>query len=176
MRKKIFVVLILLFFLMLTSKGFSYEKGDKYITPQWVFGFDAIRVGVAYGIMFTDNIEVGASLFYYHYTEEPDGFLHTHDMIKFSADFLYHINLIKMEKLDTFAGINVGPAIDFHKVEFTPGYSINNTKFIIHGSPFIGARYYIKKDLALFGKIFISYYSISKYLAINGAFGITLKK
>ncbi len=176
MRKKIFVILILLFFIIPIGKGFSYEKGDKYVTPQWVFGFDAIRVGVAYGIMITENIEAGVSLFYYHYTEDTEGYFHTHNVMRFSIDFLYHLKVLDIEKLDTFAGINVGPAIDFHKVEYNEFLSENNIKFIIHATPFLGARFYIKDNLALFGKVFISYYSLSKNLAINGALGLTLRK
>ncbi len=176
MNKKVFVLLILLIVFMLSSNGFAINKGGKYITPQWVVAFHGMRIGVSYGIMFTENIELGASLFYYHWTQDEIWVYHSNNMIKLSADILYHLNIIKMKKLDTFAGLNIGPGINFHDV--TPGLAatIHNTQFVFHFSPFAGARYYIKKNLAIFGKGFLSYYSFSSKLALAASVGVTLRK
>jgi len=73
MKKKISVLLILLFVFILSTNIYSAPKGEKYITPQWVFGFSSIRIGASYGIMFTNNIEIGASLFFYHWTQDEYG-------------------------------------------------------------------------------------------------------
>jgi len=39
-------------------------------------------------------------------------------MIKLSADILYHLDILKIKKLDTFAGINIGPGLNFHDVTY----------------------------------------------------------
>jgi hypothetical protein len=97
-------------------------------------------------------------------------------MIKLSADILYHLDILKIKKLDTFAGINIGPGLNFHDVTYGLTPPIHNAQFVFHLSPFAGARYYIKENLALFGKGFVSYYSFSKDLAINITLGVTFRK
>ena len=178
MKKTIFILIIFLLIFTLNTNASVTSKGEKYITPQWVVAIHGVRIGASYGLFIKDNIEVGASLLFYNWSQDAEYFYHKNNMFKISFDTLYHLDILKMKKLDTFVGVSAGVGVDFHSVYINYGLTFleKNTKLPFFISPFAGARYFIKDNLAIFAKGFISYYTGFTNLAISGAVGVSLRK
>lgn len=151
MRSKILIfVLSLMLVSALTFSADNFEKGGKYVTPQIGLNSWAIPIGASYGIGFTENIEIGGTVMAYFF----DGI----SVIVPSADAMYHFTELDLP-VDLFGGASLGYTI----------YSGGGDMFL---TPFLGARYFFKDNLAV---SFKAYFSIlGTYKGVGGFLGVTL--
>ncbi|HEX7503101.1 MAG TPA: hypothetical protein VF451_06745 [Acidobacteriota bacterium] len=111
----------------------EFNKGEKYLTPQIGLYSGEIPFGVNFEYALTENIGVGGTVMLWF----GSGF---HVIIP-SVDAAYHFTMLKVEKLDLFAGAGLGFAIvGGNGVHGSSGLSLN---------PFIAGRYWFSEKLGV---------------------------
>lgn len=102
-----------------------------------------------YGV--SEELSVGLFGGYTQTSSEKDGLKYIYDYTFFGANAAYHFETI--EKLDVYAGLNLGYNIGKGRVEVPAGYmggpvTANKQGGILFGG-FAGARYYLIKNLGI---------------------------
>jgi hypothetical protein len=140
--KKIVLVLLVLFVcssLVLSAAprrgkkyaNLEFEKGNKFLTAQVGLYSDAIPFGANFEYALTENIGVGATFMMW--------FGSGYHVFMPSVDAAYHFTMLKVEKLDLFAGAGLGFAI-------VGGNGISGSSGLAL-SPFVAGRYWFSEKL-----------------------------
>ena len=113
------------------SASLVFLKGDKFLTPQIGLYSGEIPFGANFEYAITENIGVGATLMMWF----GSGF----SVIMPSVDAAYHFTMLKVEKLDLFAGAGDGFCHCRRSgVRGSSGLSLN---------PFIAGRYWFSDKI-----------------------------
>jgi len=153
--KKILLVALLMFSLIIGVYGDNFEKGGKYLTGQIGINSYAIPFGASFGFGLSNNIEVGATVMAYFWSGIS--------VIQPSADIFYHFTSLDIP-VDLFAGGSIGYAV-------VSGGGISFASEI-YVSPVLGARYFFKDNLAVSLRL---YFSVTGGLSgVGSLLGLTL--
>ena len=174
MFKRIIVVAMILCFLSvgLGAKEKDFKKGYWYVSPIIGLNAYALPFGVSVEYALKENIGVGGTLIAYFWSESWLGFKFSYTVINPSVDFYYHLNkYLPVDKLDVFAGASLGYNV-FSVSASGMGEYAGELGGGIFLYPFIGARYYIKSNLAIFLRSGFSV--IGDLSGFNGVVGVTL--
>ena len=164
------IVLAVLFVssLSLAQTTGLFNKGGLYITPQ--IGLNGLSfpfgASVEYGL--TENIGIGGTVTYWGWNET----YWKSSVIVISAEALYHLTKINVNKLDLYGGAGLGYGI--YSVSYKSGYG---DSFSSSGSSgldlgiIVGGRYYFSPKMAVSLRIMNSL--IGSWSTFGAAVGVT---
>jgi hypothetical protein len=135
-----------------------FKQGDKFVTPQLGINTWAIPFGASFEYAITGNIGLGATVMAWFWSGAS--------VILPSADVAYHFTMLKVDKLDLYAGGAVGFAI------YNAGGGVIGDSGI-YLSPFTGARYWFSKKMA--GSVRVNFGLIGDWTGVGAVVGVTFK-
>jgi hypothetical protein len=136
----------------------TFEQGGIYVTPQIGLNSWAIPFGVNFEYAMTENIGVGGTVTAYFWSGAS--------VIIPSVDAAYHFTMLELDKLDLFAGAEVGFAI------YNAGAGITGSSGI-YISPFIAGRYWFSEKMGVSARVNIGL--IGDWAGAGGMFGVVFK-
>ncbi|MDP2914772.1 MAG: outer membrane beta-barrel protein [Candidatus Aminicenantes bacterium] len=146
-----------------------FKKGGLYITPQIGFNSLSIPIGASVEYGLTENIGIGGTVTYWGWNADPYG---KYTTIILSAEALYHLTNLKLDKIDLYGGAGLGFAINSFSYNsgwssdyWSPGGSGLDLGIII------GGRYYFSPKMAVSLRIMNSL--IGSWSNFGAALGVT---
>jgi hypothetical protein len=136
----------------------TFAKGDMFVTPQIGFNSWALPFGVNFEYAVTENIGIGGTVTAYFWSGAS--------VIIPSVNAAYHFTMLEVEKLDLFAGAEVGFAI------YNAGEGITGSSGI-YISPFVAGRYWFSKKMGVSARLNIGL--IGDWAGAGGMFGVVFK-
>lgn len=136
----------------------TFEKGDIFVTPQFGFNSWAIPFGVNFEYAMTENIGVGGTVTVYFWSGAS--------VIIPSVNAAYHFTMLEVDKLDLFAGAELGFAI------YNAGGGISGSSGI-YISPFVAGRYWFSEKIGASVRLNIGL--IGDWAGVGGMFGVVFK-
>lgn len=136
----------------------TFNKGDFFVTPQVGFNSWALPFGVNVEKAITENIGIGATVTLYFWSGAS--------VILPAVDAAYHFTMLEVDKLDLFAGLEMGFAI------YNAGSGISGSSGI-YLSPIIAGRYWFSKNLGASARLNIGL--IGDWTGVGGMFGVVFK-
>ena len=163
MKKTIAILFIIVFATsMIFAQGALPNKGDKFVGAR--IGLGSYGAGVGFGggfemILQEDFLNlgdipgalgVGGSFGYSSYTSGYYGYNWKYTNMVFLASVFYHADVLKNEKIDTYAKFSLGYNAGKVKYDGLDGYDYRTPTYggVVTGSA-VGARYFISKALAV---------------------------
>lgn len=159
--KKILVAAMLVMTLASVSSAqrVLINKGDQYVGAKLALGSVA---GASWGLIgnyemgYQENIGIGATLGYSGYSEDFGFGTYSYSNILIMANGNYHMDVLKNEKLDTWAALNIGYNIASASVEWKgvsiPGWTSPTVGGVVFGLS-ANARYEIADRLYATGSL-----------------------
>lgn len=139
------------------SNNLSFEKGNKFLAAQIGLYSGEIPFGANFEYAITENIGVGATLMMW--------FGSGYSVFMPSIDAAYHFTMLKVDKLDLFAGAGVGFAIvGGDEISGTSSLSLN---------PFIAGRYWFSEKLGVSLRINIGL--IGDWTGVGSMLGVVFR-
>ena len=165
------IVLAVLFVssLSLAQTTGLFNKGGLYITPQIGLNSLSIPIGASVEYGLTENIGIGGTVTTWGWNADPYG---KYRIIIVSAEALYHLTNLKLDKIDLYGGAGLGFGIN--SFSFNSGWSSD------YWSPggsgldlgiIIGGRYYFSPKIAVSLRIMNSL--IGNWSTVGAALGVT---
>ena len=168
MKKTITILLVIVFAVsMIFAQGALPNKGDKFVGAR--IGLGSYGAGVGFGggfemILQEDFLNladipgalgVGGSFGYSTYKSGYVGYNWKYTNMVFLASVFYHADVLKNEKIDTYAKFSLG--YNAGKVKYDGPSGISNYSSptyggVVTGSA-VGARYFISKALAAVAEV-----------------------
>lgn len=145
------VVMLIVFGVSLMAQDYTFRKGSFYIGPR--IGLASVgNAGFGYALNGEYGVEGPIGIFgsvgYASYSEAAGGFSFDFTNILLSAGGNFHIDILKVERLDTYIGINLGYAIS--SVSNAAGASYTGaTASVFRWGAQVGGRYHISPSVAL---------------------------
>jgi hypothetical protein len=149
--KKVLVLVALLVGLAgstsLMAQNPEFSKGGLYLGPRLLLGY-GVGVGVngEYGV--TNNIGVTGTVSYQGYTTGFVGYNWTYSTISIMVGGNYHFDLLKVNKLDTYAGLSIGYNI-YSVTSSDSRFAYTDAAGSIGWDGRIGGRYYFSNNIAV---------------------------
>lgn len=173
-KTMIIIALLLAFGLSLAasprhSNGSApFQEGDMFLTPQIGFNSHTTPIGANFEYALTDNIGIGGSLMYWHWSESNFFGDWSLSVVSLSAEAAYHFTAVKVKKLDLYAGAGLGYMSLSTDSGFGDGYDSG-----ISLDPFVAARYYLGHKIALNLKLYIDL--LGDFNGVSSTLGVTFK-
>lgn len=176
MKKKLLIglVVVCLFSIYGFSGTAEFSKGSIFITPQVALYSWATNFGVSLEYGMTENIGIGGTVMMAFWSENLGLWGKVSEtMITPSIDAYYHFTSIDVEKLDLYAGLSLGYSIYSWSWD-TPGMDWTDAGASeLYLSPFLGARYFLTKKLAINLKFIYS--ALGDWGGAGGVIGLTIR-
>lgn len=170
-RKKIFAIVLAVLFvssLSLAQTTGLFKKGGLYITPQIGLNSFSLPIGASVEYGLTENIGIGGTVTYWGWSEA----YWKSSVIVISAEGLYHLTNLNLDKIDLYGGVGLGYGI--YSFSYKSGYG---TDYGSSGSSgldlglIIGGRYYFSPKMAVSLRIINSL--IGSWSSFGAAVGVT---
>lgn len=135
------------------------NKGDQYVGAKLALGSVA---GASWGLIgnyemgYQENIGIGATLGYSGYSEDFGFGTYSYTNILILVNGNYHMDVLKNEKLDTWAALNIGYNIASANIEWKGASVPNWTSPTVGGLVFglsANARYQLTEQLYATGSL-----------------------
>jgi hypothetical protein len=136
----------------------EFNKGEMYLTPQIGLNAWAVPFGVNFEYAMTENIGVGGTVMMWFWSGAS--------VILPSVDAAYHFTMLKVDKLDLFAGVGVGFAI------YNAGEGISGSSGI-YISPFAAGRYWFSKKMGV--SLRLNFGIIGDWTGVGGLLGVVFR-
>ena len=167
MKKTIAILFIIVFATsMIFAQGALPSKGDKFVGAK--IGLGSYGAGVGFGggfemILQEDFLNlgdipgalgVGGSFGYSSYTSGYYGYNWKYTNMVFLASVFYHADVLKNEKIDTYAKFSLGYNAGKVKYDGLDGYDYRTPTYggVVTGSA-VGARYFFTPALAAVAEV-----------------------
>ena len=167
MKKTIAILFIIVFATsMIFAQGALPNKGDKFVGAR--IGLGSYGAGVGFGggfemILQEDFLNlgdipgalgVGGSFGYSSYTSGYYGYNWKYTNMVFLASVFYHADVLKNEKIDTYAKFSLGYNAGKVKYDGLDGYDYRTPTYggVVTGSA-VGARYFFTPALAAVAEV-----------------------
>ena len=170
--KKISVMVLAVLFvssLSLAQTTGLYKKGGLYITPQIGLNSLSLPIGASVEFGLTENIGIGGTVTYWGWNYDYG----KATVIVLSAEALYHLTKLKLNKLDLYGGAGLGYGIYSFSWDsgYGPGSSYSTGSSGLDLGIIIGGRYYFSPKMAVSLRIMNSL--IGSWSTLGAAIGVT---
>ncbi len=176
MKRKICIGLLILLVLSMYcfSGGKEFRTGAVFLSPQIAFNTWSPSMGVSLEVGISPNIGIGGTLMFSSWTENYMGLGKVSEMLITPAfDFYYHFTKIKLAKFDLFVGASMGFSIYSWSWDYEGNKWDDAAKSGIFLSPFLGARYYLAKKIAICLRLNSSL--LGDWTGFGGLIGVTFR-
>jgi len=153
----------------------EFAKGSMFIIPQVLLDEFATQFGASVEYGLTENIGIGATIFYGSWSEDLLGWGKiSQTLISPSVDAAYHFTKLAVKNLDVFAGAGIGFSIyswSWDDVMMRGLDETGTTSLAL--TPFLGARYFFSDKIAV--NLKFNYGALGDYGGFAGVIGAAIR-